>query len=236
QELQPAPVGVAGQLFIGGECVTRGYLGRAEQTAQQFIPDPFGPVAGARLYRTGDLVRYEADGTLLFVGRADEQVKIRGHRVELGEIEAALREHEAVRECLVMLREDAAGEARLVAYCLSEGEGLPAANELRSFLSERLPAHMLPAAFVAIEAWPLTAHGKVDRKQLPEPEQGRTTTTEYTAPRTSIESNLAAIWAEVLGVERVGVDDNFFELGGHSLLATQVISRVRDSFKIEMPL
>ena len=229
------PVGVAGQLFIGGECVTRGYLGRAEQTAQQFLPDPFGSEAGARLYRTGDLVRYEADGTLLFLGRCDEQVKIRGHRVEPGEIEAALTEHEAVRECLVMLREDAAGEARLVAYCVCGEEELPPVNELRSFLSERLPAHMLPAAFVAVETWPLTAHGKVDRKQLPAPEPGRTTTA-YTAPRTSIEQRLAAIWAEVLGVERVGVDDNFFDLGGHSLLATQVISRVRDRFKIEMPL
>ncbi|HEU0253085.1 MAG TPA: amino acid adenylation domain-containing protein, partial [Pyrinomonadaceae bacterium] len=234
KDLQPVPVGVAGELFIGGECVTRGYLGQPEKTAQQFIPDPFGAEPGARLYKTGDLVRYEADGKLSFIGRADEQVKIRGHRVEPGEIEAALIEHEAVRDCIAMIREDVAGDPRLVAYCVSDQE--PSISELRSFLAERLPAHMLPSAFVLLESLPLTPHGKVDRKQLPAPDQTRATTAEYTAPRTSVELRLAAIWQDVLNVERVGVDDNFFDLGGHSLLATQVISRVRDGFKIELPL
>jgi amino acid adenylation domain-containing protein len=236
KELQPVPVGVAGELFIGGECVTRGYLGQPEKTAQQFIPDPFSAEPGARLYMTGDMVRYAPNGNLIFVGRKDEQVKIRGYRVEPAEIEAALVEHEAVRECIAMLREDVAGDPRLVAYCVCSEEAQPSVSDLRSFLAERLPVHMLPSAFVLLESLPLTAHGKVDRKNLPAPDQARATTDEYTAPRTSVETQLAAIWEEVLGVERVSINDNFFDLGGHSLLATQVISRVREGFKIKLPL
>jgi amino acid adenylation domain-containing protein len=235
-ELQPVPVGVIGELFIGGECVTRGYLGQPEKTAQQFIPDPFSAEPGARLYLTGDLVRYEAGGNLIFIGRKDEQLKIRGYRVEPAEIEAALVEHEAVRECIAMRREDVAGDPRLVAYCVCGEEVQPSASELRSFLAERLPVHMLPSAFVLLAALPLTGHGKVDRNKLPAPDQTRAATAEYTAPRTSVEMQLAAIWQEVLGVERVSINDNFFDLGGHSLLATQVISRVRESFRIKLPL
>ncbi|HEU4768923.1 MAG TPA: amino acid adenylation domain-containing protein, partial [Pyrinomonadaceae bacterium] len=235
-DLQPVPVGVTGELFIGGECVTRGYLGQPEKTAQQFLPDPFSDEPGARLYMTGDLVRYEPDGNLIFLGRKDEQLKIRGYRVEPAEIEAALVEHEAVRECLVMLREDVAGDPRLVAYCVCNQEAQPSVSDLRSFLAERLPVHMLPSAFVLLESLPLTAHGKVDRKNLPAPDQARATTDEYTAPRTSVEMQLAAIWEEVLGVERVGINDNFFELGGHSLLATRLTARIRESFSVDVSL
>jgi amino acid adenylation domain-containing protein len=236
QALEPVPVGVAGELFIGGECVTRGYLGQPEKTAQQFIPDPFSGEPGARLYRTGDLVRCEADGKLSFIGRGDEQVKIRGHRVEPGEIEAALVEHEAVRDCIALVREDVAGDARLVAYCVCGREAQPAVSELRKFLAERLPVHMLPSAYVLLESLPLTAHGKVDRQQLPAPDQTGATAAAYTAPRTSVELQLALIWQEVLNVERVGIDDNFFELGGHSLLATRLMARTREAFGVELSL
>jgi amino acid adenylation domain-containing protein len=235
-ELQPVPVGVIGELFIGGECVTRGYLGQPEKTAQQFIPDPFSAEPGARLYLTGDLVRYEAGGNLIFIGRKDEQLKIRGYRVEPAEIEAALVEHEAVRECIAMRREDVAGDPRLVAYCVCGEEVQPSASELRSFLAERLPVHMLPSAFVLLAALPLTGHGKVDRNKLPAPDQTRAATAEYTAPRTSVEMQLAAIWQEVLGVERVSINDNFFELGGHSLLATRLTARTREAFGVELSL
>jgi len=204
KEMQPVPVGVAGELFIGGECVTRGYLGEPKKTAQQFIPDPFSAEPGGRLYRSGDLVRYDADGNVIFLGRSDEQLKIRGYRVEPGEIEAALGEHAAVRECLALIREDVAGDARLVAYCVCDEAARPSVSELRSFLSERLPAHMVPSAIVLLESLPLTAHGKVDRNKLPVPDQTRATRAEYTAPRTKVEQQLAAIWEEVLGVERAG--------------------------------
>jgi amino acid adenylation domain-containing protein len=236
KELQPVPLGVAGELFIGGECVTRGYLGQPEKTAQQFIPDPFSAEPGVRLYMTGDMVRYEPDGNLIFVGRKDEQMKIRGYRVEPAEIEAAVLEHEAVRECIAMLREDVAGDPRLVAYCVCGEEAQPSVSDLRSFLAERLPVHMLPSAFVLLESLPLTAHGKVDRKNLPAPDQARSTTAEFAAPRTSVETQLAAIWEEVLGVERVSINDNFFELGGHSLLATRLTARIREAFAVDVSL
>jgi amino acid adenylation domain-containing protein len=235
-DLQPAPVGVAGQLFVGGECVSRGYLGQPEKTAQQFIPDPFGAEPGARLYSSGDMVRYEPDGNLIFLGRGDQQLKIRGYRVEPAEIEAALAEHEAVRECIAMIREDVAGEARLVAYYACSQESPASVSELRSFLAERLPAHMLPSAFVLLESLPLTQHGKVDRNKLPAPDQARPTSQEYAAPRTEVELQLAAIWEEVLGVERVGINDNFFELGGHSLLATRLMARIREGFGVTLSL
>ncbi|HEX7240019.1 MAG TPA: amino acid adenylation domain-containing protein, partial [Longimicrobiaceae bacterium] len=228
----PVPAGMPGELYVGGAGVARGYLGRPELTAERFVPDPFGAEAGARLYRTGDRVRWSAAGELEYLGRLDEQVKIRGFRIEPGEVEAVLGRHPAVREALVAVREGLPGDRRLVAYVVSEGE--PTSAELRAYLQERLPEHMVPSALVVLERLPLTAHGKTDRRALPAPEQE--TAAAYTAPRTPTEEVLAGIWSDVLGVERVGSGDEFFELGGHSLLATRVASRVRRAFGVEMPL
>ncbi|MEW5928157.1 MAG: non-ribosomal peptide synthase/polyketide synthase [Gemmatimonadota bacterium] len=231
---RPQPVGVPGELLVGGPGVARGYHGRAEQTAEAFVPDGFGCEGGGRLYRTGDRVRWLADGNLEFLGRLDAQVKIRGFRVEPGEVEAALLEQEGVREAVVAVREDAPGRRRLVAYVVPEEGAEVAAGELRARLGERLPEHMVPAAFVTLARLPLNANGKVDRRALPAPE--REAGVEYVAPRTATEEVLAGIWAEVLRVERVGSADGFFELGGHSLLATQVVSRAREAFGVEVPL
>ncbi|HEX8272375.1 MAG TPA: non-ribosomal peptide synthase/polyketide synthase [Longimicrobiaceae bacterium] len=233
--MEPVPVGVPGEAYVGGMQVTRGYLGRPELTAERFVPDPFGGEPGARLYRMGDRVRWTAGGELLFLGRTDFQVKIRGFRIEPGEVEAALVEHGAVREALVLAREDAPGQARLVAYvALAEGGAVPAA-ELREHVRRRLPAYMVPAAVVVLPALPLTPNGKVDRRALPAPEPAPGGD-DYAAPRTATEEVLAGIWADVLRVERVGARDGFFALGGHSLLATRVVSRVRETFGIELPL
>jgi amino acid adenylation domain-containing protein len=226
----PQPAGVPGELLIGGAGVARGYLGRPALTAERFVPDPFGAGAGARLYRTGDRARWRGDGTLEYLGRTDGQVKVRGYRIEPGEIEAALRRHPGVRECAVAAREDA-GETRLVAYVA----GAAPAEALRAHLRRTLPEHMVPAAFVALEALPLSPNGKVDLRALPAPEHGGAEE-RYVAPRTQVEEVLAGIWAEVLGVGRVGVEESFFELGGHSLLATRVVSRVRDALAVELPL
>ncbi|HEX7240513.1 MAG TPA: amino acid adenylation domain-containing protein, partial [Longimicrobiaceae bacterium] len=228
------PVGVPGELCLAGGGVARGYLGRAEVTAEKFVPDAFGAGAGARLYRTGDRVRRRADGEHEFLGRVDAQVKIRGFRIEPGEIEAVLLGLAGVHEAVVVVREDAPGQKRLAAYVVArEGAELSAA-ELRARLGERLPEHMVPGAFVVLERLPLNANGKVDRRALPAPEQGAGA--EYVAPRTPVEEVLAGIWEEVLRLERVGAEESFFELGGHSLLATQVISRVRTAFGVEVPL
>jgi amino acid adenylation domain-containing protein len=230
RHLDPVPLGVAGELYVGGAGVARGYLGRPGLTAERFVPDPFG-CDGARLYRTGDLARYRNDGTLEFLGRVDQQVKIRGYRIELGEIEAALRAHPAVAEAAVVAREDVAGEVRLVAYIVA-GEGEPPSPaELRAALREWLPAYMLPSAFVCVDALPRTANGKLDRRRLPAPEQARTATV---APRTASEALLTTIWTELLGIDGIGVHDDFFELGGHSLLATRVVARVREAFGVEL--
>ncbi|HLL48839.1 MAG TPA: amino acid adenylation domain-containing protein, partial [Longimicrobiaceae bacterium] len=227
------PAGVPGELCLAGAGVARGYLGRAEVTAEKFVPDPFSGEAGARLYRTGDRVRRRADGELEFLGRVDAQVKIRGFRIEPGEVEAALLAEEGVHEAVVVVREDAPGRRRLVAYVVAvEGVEL-SASALRGQLQARLPEHMVPGAFVVLERLPLNANGKVDRRALPAPEQE---TSEYVAPRTAAEEVLAGIWGEVLGVERVGVEEDFFGLGGHSLLATQVVSRARQVFGVEVPL
>jgi amino acid adenylation domain-containing protein len=230
--LRPTPVGVPGELFAGGAGLARGYLGRPELTAERFVPDPFGGEPGARLYRTGDRVRRRADGVLEFLGRMDQQVKVRGFRVEPGEVEAALLRHPALREAAVVVREDAApgmpGERRLAAYVVPADGAAPDAAELRAFLAASLPEHMLPAAYVAIEGLPLTPNGKLDRRALPAPEapSGR----EHVAPRTATETAVAGIWAELLGVERVGIHDNFFELGGHSLLLVRLHARLLERF------
>ncbi|MET0395794.1 MAG: non-ribosomal peptide synthetase, partial [Longimicrobiaceae bacterium] len=237
--LEPVPVGVAGELYIGGVGVVRGYMGRAELTAERFLPDPHRGVAGARLYRTGDLGRRRSDGEIEFLGRADHQVKVRGYRVELGEIEAVLRMHEQVREAVVLQREDAPGQQRLVAYVVPEaGVEVAAADvavaELRRHVAEQVPEYMVPGAFVVMEQLPIMANGKVDRRLLPAPESG--SEREYVEPRTVMEELVAGIFAELLGLERVGAEDNFFQLGGHSLMATQVVSRLRDALEIEVPL
>ncbi len=239
-DLQPAPIGVAGELYIAGEGLARGYLSRPELTAEKFVPHPFSETGGERLYRSGDLGRWLASGEIEFLGRIDNQVKLRGFRIELGEIEAVLREHAAVRESVVVVSE-AGGGQRLVAYVVAEAGGAGATeapgSELRSYLKERLPEYMLPSAFVLLAELPLTANGKVDRQRLPAPDGVRPELGEgYVAPATAVEELVAGIWAEVLGLERVGVNDNFFELGGHSLLATQVISRLRESRQIEVGL
>ncbi|HEX6037835.1 non-ribosomal peptide synthetase, partial [Longimicrobium sp.] len=231
---EPVPAGVAGELYIGGVPVARGYLGRAALTAERFVPDPFGGARGARLYRTGDVVRWRADGRLEFVGRNDDQVKVRGFRVELGEIEARLREHPAVRQAVVVAREDVPGDTRLVAYCVAD-ETVPV-DVIRAHLAGRLPAYMVPAAFARLDALPLTPNGKVDRGALPAPEGDAYAARAYEAPVGGTELALAEIWSEVLRVERVGRHDDFFELGGHSLLAVQVISRVRQGLGVEIAL
>jgi amino acid adenylation domain-containing protein len=235
-ELRPAPVGVAAELYIGGEGLARGYLGRAELTAERFIPNPFG-AEGERLYRTGDVARYRNAGEIEYVGRIDNQVKVRGYRIEVGEIEVALSEHEAVRQAVVAARASEGGEKRLVAYVVAATDEGVSSSELQQYLKSRLPAYMVPNVFVQLEALPLTANGKVDRRALPAPTGGREELGgEYVAPRTATEEVLAGIWAVVLHSEQVGVHDNFFELGGHSLLATQVMSRVREALGVEMPL
>ena len=235
--LRLLPIGVTGNLYIGGAGLARGYVGRPDLTAEKFIPDPFTGEAGARLYKTGDLARYLPDGNIEYLGRSDHQVKIRGFRIELGEVEGALGQHPAVREAIVLAPEDGSGEKRLVAYVSAEGETRPSASELRGFLKDKLPEHMVPAVFVLLEAFPLTANGKVDRHALPTPDGQRPELDEaFVAGRTPTEELLAEIWAQVLGVERVGIYDNFFQLGGHSLLATQVVSRIRQAFRVEMPL
>ncbi|HAM51733.1 MAG TPA: non-ribosomal peptide synthetase [Nitrospiraceae bacterium] len=235
-ERDPVPIAVPGELYIGGDGLARDYLNRSELTAERFLPDPFHSAAGARLYRTGDLARYLPDGNIEFLGRIDHQVKIRGFRVEPGEIEAALRGHAAVKDVVVVAREDGLGEKRLVAYIVASEEP-ELTDELRRLLKKRLPEYMVPSAFMVMEALPLTLNGKVDRKALPDPGHLRPELENaYVAPRTQTEVALVDVWREVLGIEKVGVFDNFFELGGHSLLATQVVSRLRKVFQVELPL
>jgi amino acid adenylation domain-containing protein len=233
RRLRPVPVGVPGELYLAGGGLARGYRGRPELTAERFLPDPFGE-PGARMYRVGDLVRWRADGELEYLGRLDHQVKIRGFRVELGEIEAALAACPGVEEAVVVAREDEPGVRRLVAYVSGALE--VSTGELRQRLQDRLPAYMVPAVFVLLEALPRTPNGKVDRRALPAPDSERALETEPQAPRTAMETTLAAVWAELLGVGAVGIHDSFFELGGHSLLAMRTVSRIREIFGVELPV
>ncbi len=229
------PLGVAGEIRIGGAGVARGYLGRPELTAERFVPDPFSPAPGARLYRSGDLGRRRPDGDLEYLGRIDLQVKVRGVRIEPGEIEAALARHPAIGAAAIALRELAPGERGLVAYCVAAAAPEPAPAELRAFLRTALPEVMVPSVFVYLPALPLTVNGKLDRRALPDPERRRQGTGEdYAAPATPLETTLAALWRDLLGVDRVGRRDDFFALGGHSLLATRLVSRLRDRLRVEL--
>jgi amino acid adenylation domain-containing protein len=233
EALRLLPIGVVGQMHIGGVGLARGYLNRPELTAGRFIPDPFSAEPGARLYKTGDLARYLPDGNIEFLGRGDHQVKIRGFRIELGDIEAALGEHPAVGQAVVLARTDTLGETRLVAYLVADAT----ADELRRFLKDKLPDHMVPAVFVPLDSLPLLSNGKVDRQGLPAPDRTRPELDNaFTLPRSPTEELIAEIWAQLLDIERVGIHDNFFDLGGHSLLATQAVSRIRDAFQVEIPL
>jgi hypothetical protein len=239
--LRLAPVGVAGELFIGGVNLARGYLNRPELTAEKFIPNPFSAEPGGRLYKTGDMVRRLPDGNIEFLGRADQQVKIRGFRIELGEIEAALTAHPAIREAVVeawsktgpttrpATGDGATGDTRLVAYVVSGAEETPSPGALRSFLKERLPEYMTPSIFVPMDAFPLTPSGKVDRKRLPAPAGDRPNLeADYVAPRTGMEEIIAEVWKDALNLEKVGAHDNFFDLGGHSLTMAKVHCKLQE--------
>jgi amino acid adenylation domain-containing protein len=237
RHMQPCPIGVPGEIYIGGDCLARGYINRPELTAERFVPDPFSNAPGARLYKTGDLGRYLADGNIEFIGRRDHQVKLRGYRIELGEIEAVLALHPGVQECVAVVREDAPEQKQLVAYVV-----LPAGTKLnmtdvRRFLRERLPDYMVPTAFVTLAALPLTSNGKVNRAALPAPTAAASADgEEQTETITPIEQALIEIWREVIGVEKVGVDDDFFDLGGHSVLVAQIVGRVRQVFEVELTM
>ena len=236
-QMQPTPIGVVGDLYVGGTNLARGYHKRPDLTAERFVVHPFSKAGGGRLYRTGDLACYRADGNIEYRGRVDNQVKVRGFRIELGEIEGTLRRHAAVADAVVVLREDQAGDPRLVAYLVRSSGAAVQTTELRSFLQQTLPDHMIPSAFVTMEALPLMPSGKVDRRHLPAPDQSRPDLDEsFVMPRTPVEEEIARIWEHVLKIDRVGVYDNFFALGGHSLIATQVISRLSETLEVDLPL
>jgi amino acid adenylation domain-containing protein len=233
---EPVPIGVAGEIHIGGAGVARGYLNRPELTGDRFVPDPFSNGPGGRMYRTGDLGRWRSDGNIEYLGRNDFQVKIRGFRIELGEIEARLREHEGVREAVVLAREDTPRDKRLVAYYTAREQNSVGAQELRAHVATKLPEYMVPAAYLKLESLPLTPNGKLNRKALPAPEGDAYVMRQYEAPQGATEELLASIWAELLNLKRVGRHDNFFDLGGHSLLAVRVIARVRETLKLEVTI
>ena len=235
--LKPVPIGVPGELHIGGSGLARGYLNRPELTAQKFIGNPFSNELGSRLYKTGDLVRYLPNGDIEYLGRLDHQVKIRGYRIELGEIEAVLSQHPEVFAAVAIAYEDEVERKRLVAYVVPKQESVLSISELRSYLKKLLPEYMVPSAFVMVDALPLTPNGKVDRHALIASDLARPDLeTAFVAARTDIEAKLVDIWCQILGLKQIGIYDNFFELGGHSLLATQVVHQVRAVFQVELPL
>lgn len=236
-QLNPVPIGTAGELLIGGDGVARGYLNRPALTDERFIPDPFSRRPGGRLYRTGDLARQRSDGEIDFLGRVDEQVKIHGHRVELGEISATLQRHSAVRSSVVVVGEQGSGERRLIAYLVPAGDVRPDTEQLRADLAQHLPSYMVPAAFVCLEELPLTPNGKVDRAALPAPSVANTAQpTDSARPGNELERLLETIVAELLELDRVGVDEDFFMLGGHSLLGAQLVTRIGHCFGVAMSL
>jgi acyl carrier protein len=236
RELEPAPIGVRGELLIAGVGLARGYWGRPDLTAEKFIPDLFDG-SGGRLYRTGDLGRYSPAGCIEFAGRIDHQIKIRGYRIEPAEIEGVLMQAPSIRECIVIARGDESSEKRLVAYLVVEEGFSGTILELRQFLRQRLPAYLVPSSFVVLDSLPLSPNGKVDRNALPAPgEQDVELGGVYVAPGTPIEQDVAGILREALGVKDVGIYDDFFALGGHSLLATRVINRVNSAFQVELPI
>ena len=244
---QPVPVGTPGELYLGGQGVARGYLHRPELTAERFLADPFEAVGGGRLYRTGDRARFRRDGVVEFLGRLDDQVKVRGYRIEPGEVEAVLNQHPSVQEAAVVAREGKGGDARLVAYLTPAASSTTRRPEtgadpeamlldVQAHLGTKLPRYMVPSQWVVLDELPRTPNGKLDRRALPAPQQGEVGRDAYVAPRSTIEERLADIWADVLGRERVSVEADFFALGGHSLLAIKVMSRVREAFEVDLPL
>ena len=229
--------GVAGELMIGGEGLARGYHKRADMTAERFVPDPYSGEEGARMYASGDVVRRRAGGGIEYIGRQDNQVKVRGHRIEMGEIESEMRGHESVEESVVVAREGEGGEVKLEGYVVKKRGKEVSGRELRKYLKERMPEQMIPGVIVVMEEMPRTASGKVDRSRLPKGEvRDEEMERKYEGPRNGVEEVLAGIWAEVLKLEKVGVNDNFFDLGGHSLLGTQILAWVREEFDVELPL
>ncbi|HEU5382322.1 MAG TPA: amino acid adenylation domain-containing protein, partial [Ktedonobacteraceae bacterium] len=237
QHLDLVPVGIPGELYIGGEGLARGYLNRPELTAERFVPHPFSMQPGARLYRTGDLVRWTWEKNLEYLGRVDQQVKLRGFRIELREIETVLCQYPTISEAVVLLREERTGDRRLVAYIVSAPGQEISLSDVQQFLRQKLPAHMLPTGIVVLDHWPLTSNGKLNRQALPAPDASRyLSEKEYTPPRTPVEELLAGIWMDLLGIEQVSIHDDFFALGGHSLLATQVLARIRSLWQVDLPL
>jgi len=230
----PVPIGVPGELFIGGDGVARGYHQRPELTSEKFVPNPFG---AGRLYRTGDCVRWREGSRLEFLGRIDQQVKLRGFRIELGEIEAVLEGHRGIGHAVATVREDTPGDRRLVAYIVPTPEDAPDLDELRRLSKAKFPPFMVPSLFVTLEALPVTANGKLDRTALPAPEGARPDlVSTYVAPATPVQEALASIWCDVLGLDRVGVDDDFFALGGHSLLAVKMLAQLHETLGVSLPL
>jgi acyl carrier protein len=233
--LNPVVGNMTGEIYLSGDCLARGYLNSPQLTEERFLPNPFLP--GRKMYKTGDLAKWLPSGVLEYLGRTDDQVKLRGFRIELAEIEALLSRHPRLQDAVVMLREDAPGDKRLVAYIVPSDETVPETNELRGYLLEKLPEFMVPFAFIELKALPTTANGKVDRRALPAPGMDRPTLeAEYVEPQTMTEQAVAAIWQQVLRLERAGIYDDFFQLGGQSILAIQIIQRINQAFEIDLPM
>jgi acyl carrier protein len=236
KRLQPVPVGVSGELYVGGAGLGRGYLNRPELTSERFIPDPFSEAPGARLYKSGDVVRFLPNGDLEYLGRADQQVQIRGFRVEMGEIESVLRDHKTISQVVVLVREVQPGDQRLVAYFVPTPGHSVSISGLRRHIRTMLPEYMIPQYFIELKEIPLTPNGKVDRRALPEPKADRQTEESYVEPRSEVEKRIASIWEGLLNIKNVGAHDNFFELGGHSLLLVRMQDSLRKSFGKELPM